>query len=139
MRRDGTTATGSRRWLRSLALVAAGALLAVALGGVALLVDLRFDGGRVLQAALGGDALAEACRGPLERRLADRGFEPADVVFGPEPTLGSPWDRRRTFGDSFTFRDGAAAVRVDGVVACVVSGPDVSVEFRVSSAPHRDA
>ena len=139
MTRDGTTASGSRGLLRSLALVAAGALLAVALGGVALLVDLRFDGGRVLQAALGSDALAEACRAPLERRLADQGFQPADLVFGPEPTLGSAWDRRRSFGDSFTFRDGAAAVRVDGVVACVVSGAEVTVEFRVSSAPHRNA
>ncbi len=124
---------------RSLALVAAGALLTLALGGILLLADLRFDGGRVIHAALGTQALAEACRAPLERRLVERGFQPDDVVLGPEPTLGSPWDRERRFGDSFTFRDGAAAERVDGVMACVVTRDGVTVEIRVAANPHRAA
>ncbi len=128
-----------RMWGRSLALVAVGALLAGALGGVLLLADLRFDGGRVLHAALGSEALAAACRVPLERQLAEKGFQPDDIAFGPEPTLGSLWSRERKFGDSFTFRDGPAADRVDGVVACVVSGSDVTVDFRVASNPHRAA
>ncbi len=138
MTNDDTPRRG-RRLRRSLALVAAGALLAVALGGILLLADLRFDGGRALQAAMGSEALAEACRGPLQQRLTERGFEPDDVAFGPEPTLGSPWGRERSFGDSFTFRDGAAADRVDGVVACVVSGSGVTVDIRVGSNPHRAA
>ncbi len=73
------------------------------------------------------------------RRLAERGFQPDDVEFGPEPTLGSPWARERSFGDSFTFRDGAAGTRVDGVMACVVSGAGVTVEFRVGQNPRRAA
>ena len=125
--------------LRGLALVVAGMLLAAALGGVVLLADLRFDGGRLVRAAMGSADLADACRGPLVRRLAERGFQPDDVEFGPEPTLGSPWAGDRSFGDSFTFRDGAAGSRVDGVVACVVSGTAVTVDFRVSQNPRRAA
>ena len=119
--------------LKGLGLVLAGALAALALGG------LRPDGWRLLHAGLGSDALAEACRAPLARRLAERGFEPEEVEFGPEPTTGPPWGRERSFGASFTFRDGAAALRVDGVMACVVSGESVTVEFRVSSSPRRAA
>ena len=125
--------------LRGLALVAAGMLLAVALGGVAILGDLRFDGGRLVHAAMGSADLADACRAPLVRRLSERGFQPDDVAFGPEPTMGSPWGRERSFGDSFTFRDGAEGARVDGVVACVVSGTAVTVDFRVAQNPHRAA
>ena len=125
--------------LRSFGLVLAGVLLAVALGGTVLLVDLRFAGGRIINAAMGSGDLADACRRPLQQRLAEKGFEPADLEFGPEPALGSPWSRERTFGDSFTFRDGAEAVRVDGVVACVVSTAGARVEFRVASPPHRNA
>lgn len=135
----GAAPAGRRSTARSLGLVAAGALLAVALGGIVLLVDLRFAGGRIVNAAMGGGDLADACRRPLERRLAEKGFEPADLEFGPEPVLGSPWARERTFGDSFTFRDGAAAVRVDGVVACVVSASGTTADFRVASAPRRNA
>ncbi len=124
---------------RSLALVGAGALLAAVLGGALIVADLRFDGGRLVHAAMGGGALAEACRAPLVSRLAEHGFEPDEVEFGPEPTIGTPWGGRRSFGDSFTFRDGAGQVRVDGVVACVVSGGGVTVEFRVGSVPHRNA
>ena len=126
-------------WLRGLALVAAGMLLAVALGGVVILGDLRFDGGRLLHAAMGSADLADACRTPLVRELAERGFQPDEVEFGPEPTLGSPWAWERSFGDSFTFRDGAEGTRVDGVVACVMSGPGVTVDFRVAQNPHRAA
>ena len=88
---------------------------------------------------MGSADLADACRTPLVRRLAERGFQPDEVEFGPEPTLGSPWARERSFGDSFTFRDGAEGTRVDGVVACVVSGPGVTVDFRVAQSPHRAA
>lgn len=129
----------ARSLLRGLMLVLAGMLLAAALGGVALLADLRFDGGRMVRAAMGSGDLADACRPPLVRRLAERGFQPDDVEFGPEPTLGSPWARERSFGDSFTFRDGAAGTRVDGVVACVVSATGVTVEFRVAQNPRRAA
>lgn len=128
-----------RSILRGMGLIAAGMLLAVALGGIAILWDLRFDNGRLVQAAMGSADLAEACRAPLVRQLADRGFQPDDVEFGPEPTLGSPWSRERSFGDSFTFRDGSEGTRIDGVVACVVSGAVVKVEFRVMQNPHRAA
>ena len=56
-----------------------------------------------------------------------------------EPTLGSPWGRERSFGGSFTFRDGIEGARVDGVVACVVSAGRVTVDFRVAQNPHRPA
>ena len=139
-RAGGGAVTPVRRSaVRSLGLVAAGALLAVALGGTVLLVDFKFAGGRIVSAAMGGGDLADACREPLAKNLAEKGFEPADIEFGPEPVLGSPWARARTFGDSFTFRDGAAAVRVDGVVACVVSASGATAAFRVASAPHRNA
>ncbi len=139
MTRQEATPRPVRSAARTIGLVSAGALMAVALGGIVLLFDLRFTGGRLVHAALGGDALAEICRPPLEQRLSERGFQPADLEFGPEPTLGSPWAHERKFGDSFSFRDGAAATRVDGVVACVVSGPDVTVDFRVAANPHRAA
>lgn len=129
----------SRPILRSLGLIVAGMLLAVALGGIAVLGDLRFDNGRLIQAAMGSADLAEACRPTLVRQLGERGFQPDDLEFGPEPTLGSPWGRERSFGDSFTFRDGAEGTRVDGVMACVVSGAKVTVEFRVMQAPRRAA
>ena len=128
-----------RSILKGLALVAGGMLLAVALGGAAILGDLRFDGGRLLHAAMGSADLADACRAPLVRRLTERGFQPDDVEFGPEPTLGSPWARERSFGDSFTFRDGIEGARIDGVVACVVPGATVTVDFRVAQNPHRPA
>ena len=136
---SGPAPRRGRSILRGLALVAGGMLLAVALGGAAVLGDLRFDGGRLLHAVMGGADLADACRTPLVRRLAARGFPPADVEFGPEPVLGSPWARERSFGDSFTFRDGAEGARVDGVVACVVSGTEATVDFRVAQNPHRAA
>ena len=117
----------------------AGMLLAVALGGIVILGDLRFDNGRLVQAAMGSADLADACRAPLVGRRAERGFQPDELEFGPEPTLGSPWARERSFGDSFTFRDGIEGARVDGVVACVVSGGTVTVDFRVAQAPHRPA
>ncbi len=130
---------GKRGVLRSLALVAAGMLLAVALGGIVILVDLRFDGGRLVQAAMGSADLADACRAPLVRRLAERGFQPEELEFGPEPTLGSPWARERSFGDSFNFRDGVEGTRIDGVLACVLSGTNVTVDFRVAQNPRRPA
>ncbi|WP_237477916.1 hypothetical protein [Lichenibacterium dinghuense] len=136
---ESATPGRARSLLRGLALVVAGMLLAATLGGVALLADIRFDGGRVIRAAMGGGDLADACRPPLVRRLAERGFQPDDVEFGPDPTLGSPWARERSFGASFTFRDGAAGTRVDGVVACVVSAAGVSVDFRVAQNPRRAA
>lgn len=129
----------ARPLLRAAALVTAGAALTVALGVLVVLGDLRFDGGRLIHVAMGSDALAESCRTPLIDRLAERGFQPDDVEFGPAPTLGPPWDRARTFGDSFTFRDGAGQVRVDGVVACAIQGTSVTIDFRVASNPHRDA
>lgn len=138
-RRGRSTPRRGRPILRGLALVAAGMLLAVALGGMVILGDLRFDGGRLLHAAMGGADLADACRAPLVQRLTERGFQPDDVEFGPEPVLGSPWARERSFGDSFTFRDGAEGARVDGVVACVMSGAGATVDFRVAQNPHRAA
>lgn len=119
--------------------MAAGAALVLALGAALVLGDWMFGRGRLLGAALGSASLAEACREPLVRHLAERGFEPGDVEFGPTPRLGAPWSRERTFGDSFTFQDGAGETRVDGVMACVVSGAGVTVEFRVGSAPRRNA
>ena len=128
-----------RSLLRGAALVAAGACLVVAIGGVVLFAELRLDGGRLIRAALGDGELIDLCRPPLVRHLVDSGFEPNDITFGPAPVLGSPWAKDRSFGDGFTFTDGAAGTRVDGVMACVVSGRGVTVDVRVGSAPHRTA
>ena len=127
--------TRARSVLKASALMAAGGVL---LGGVAL-ADLWFDDGRALYAAFGRDALARSCTAPLIRRLAEQGFEPADVEFGPRPRVSLAWGHERSFGDSFTFTDGAAQERVDGVLACEVSGGTVTIELRVGAVPHRAA
>ncbi len=115
-------------------MAAAGVLVG---GGV--LGDLWLDGGRALYAAFGRDALARTCTAPLIRRLAEQGFEPADLEFGPRPRLSLAWGRKRSFGDSFTFTDGAGQERVDGFVACQVSGGTITIDVRVGSVPHRAA
>ncbi len=127
--------TRARSVLKASVLTAAGGVL---VGGVAL-GDLWFDDGRALYAAFGRDALARTCTAPLIRRLAEQGFEPADVEFGPRPRVRLAWGRERSFGASFTFMDGAAQERVDGVVACEVSGGTITIDVRVGAVPHRAA
>ena len=121
--------------LRGLGLVGLGAGLA----GVLAAAALWLGGSHLIYRALGGEGLARACTPPLVAALRDRGFEPADVEFGPDPKLSSPFARPRSFGASFTFRDGAAQVRVDGVMACAVSGEEATVEVRVGTVPRRAA
>ncbi len=121
--------------LKGAALVAVG----MALAGTLALGDLWLDNGRIFGAALGREELARTCTASLGRRLAEQGFEPADIEFGDAPNYGPPWERQRSLGSSFTFVDGAGQDRVDGVMACLVSGDKVTVEFRVGSTPHRAA
>lgn len=121
--------------LRALGLVGLGAVLAAGLAAAAL----WFGGEHLLYRALGGEGLARACTPPLVATLKDRGFEPADIEFGADPKVSSPFARPRSFGASFTFRDGAAQVRIDGVMACAVSGEEATVEVRVGAVPRRAA
>ena len=121
--------------LRALSLVGLGAVLAAGLAAVAL----WFGDDHLLYRALGGEGLARACTPPLVAALRDRGFEPAEVEFGPDPKVSSPFAHPRSFGASFTFRDGVAQVRVDGVMACAISGEEATVEVRVGTVPRRAA
>ena len=120
---------------RALGLVGLGAVLS----GVLAAGALWLGGEHLLYRALGGEGMARACTPPLVAALRDRGFEPADVEFGPDPKLNSPFAHPRSFGASFTFRDGAAEVRVDGIMACAISGDEATVEVRVGAVPRRAA
>ncbi len=119
-----------------LKLIASIALLPLVLAAGAL-ADFTLNEGRVLYALMGRDKLVEACLPELKKGLADRGFAPADLELDPRPSISIALGRPKTFGADFTFQDGAAAMRVDGVLACVVGKNDVHVDFRTSARPVR--
>ena len=135
MRGEGRPGSRSGRVLRALGLVGLGAALA----GTGAAAALWLGGEPLLYRARGGERLARACTPALLAALRDRGFEPADVEFGPDPKVSSPFSHPRSFGASFTFRDGAAETRVDGVMACAVSDDAATVDVRVSAPPRRAA
>lgn len=114
--------------MRTLLLIASGAVLAVAVGGLALVADR--NGGRGLDALTGRDRLVAACAPVLAARLRDAGFEPREIELGAAPA-------GRMLRGSFTFRDGALGTRVDGIVACTVEGATVTLNFRTSGPPVR--
>ncbi len=116
-------------------LAAATALLVL----IMLLVigDLVFNQRRMFYALLGRDALVAACAPPLADKLKRAGFEPTDVEFGDTPDITISTATGKTFADTFTFQDGAAGVRVDGILACVIRGDAVSVDFKTKATPLR--
>ena len=123
--------------MRRLLLILAGAASAAVFGAVVLVCDLVFDDGRIADALLGRDGLEKACTPLLSDKLRDAGFEPREIDLGARPDIAVASGAGRTFKDTFTFQDGAAGSRVDGVVACVVDGDAVTVDFRTTAPPVR--
>lgn len=110
-------------------------LIGVVLVGT-LLADLMLNGGRGLGILLGRDRLIAACRPPLIAKLRAAGFEPDDILFEKGETV-TVTTSQRTFAGPFTFEDGGAQTRVDGLIACVVNDRSVTVEVRTRSTPLR--
>ena len=119
----------------SLGITAAAALAAAGFAAM----DVWLDHGRLVFLALGRDELVKSCSASLTGRLAEKGFEPSDLDVEARPTLDVPWRSVKSIEGHFTFRDGPEQTRVDGVMACLVSRTGVTVDFRVGSAPHREA
>ena len=114
------------------AVLAVPVLLAAAFG-----YDTFFNGRRMTYALLGRDGVVAACTPALTARLREAGFQPYDLEFGSTPDLAVATGVGKRLKGPFTFQDGAIGVRVDGIVACVVDGPRVTVDFRTSAAPVR--
>ena len=108
--------------------------LALAAAGLA---DLALNDGRILYRLIGRNAIAEACLPELKRSLAERGFAPADLELDPHPDIAVAFGGPKTLGAGFTFQDGPAQTRVDGIMACVVDATNVHVEFRTTAKPVR--
>ncbi len=122
--------------MRSLLLIGAGGVAVLLLGALLVAGDLAFDGGRLVGAVTGRDRLLAACAPVLEAKLREAGYEPREIDLGAAPTVALAAGAGRTLEGRFTFEDGAAGARVDGMVACVV-GRAVTVEFRTSGPPVR--
>ena len=122
-----------RLFLKMLAAMVA--ILVVA--GLAVVGDVALDGGRLISALLGRDRLIAACSPALVDKLKGAGFQPGEVMFGDSPDIAVSTLTGRSFRDTFTFTDGAAETRVDGIMACILSGTAVTVEFRTSRTPVR--
>lgn len=122
--------------MRLLFRLLAGAALIAVLTVTALTADLLFNKGRGLGVLLGRDRLIEACRPPLIVKLKAAGFEPDDLLFDDRQTI-TVSSSQRTLAGPFTFSDGVSQSRVDGLMACVVDGPTVTVEVRTRSTPLR--
>ena len=101
--------------------------------------DVWLDRGRLVSLALGREAIVKSCSASLTGRLSQKGFEPSDLDVDAQLNLEVPWRSVRSIEGHFTFLDGPEQTRVDGVMACAVSRTGVTVEFRVASAPHRNA
>ena len=113
-----------------------GALLLAALA----VYDLGWNGSALFYRVVGRDSLVEACTRPLRENLVGRGFSPVDLDFGASPSIASasgPFGRSKTLSGSFTFSDGHNGPRVDGRIACTVSGPAVEVDVEVETLPRR--
>lgn len=119
-----------------LKLIGAFVLLPLMLAAGAI-ADFSLNDGRVLYALMGRDGLIEACLPELNKGLADRGFSPAGLEIDPHPSISVGLGRPKTLGADFTFQDGAAETRVDGIMACVVGKNDVHVDFRTNARPIR--
>lgn len=119
-----------------LRLLVVAVLAVVVLAGVAL-YDLVFRGGQLVYGALGRDALVASCRPALLARLAESGFQPADLDFDERPTVTASTLTGRTLSGRFTFQDGVGGARVDGVAACVVKDGTVTIEVRTGTTPVR--
>jgi len=99
--------------------------------------DFFFNGRQIFYALLGRDKIVQACSPMLVAKLKSAGFEPAEVMLGDEPQIAVSGFTGTSLQDSFTFRDGAAGSRVDGILACIVKGNAVTVDFRTSTTPER--
>ena len=99
--------------------------------------DLALNKRRLFYAVLGRDAIVTACVPALLEKLRNAGFEPRDLLLGEAPDIGFSTFTGKTLNDRFTFRDGAAETRVDGIAVCSIKQDAVRVEFRTASTPIR--
>jgi hypothetical protein len=121
---------------RGLSLIVVAAMI----GAAGFAADALWNDSRLFYRFAGRDALEAACRPQMLDRLAGKGFSPTDLEFSPRPAISFAFGsqgRSRTFDDDFTFSDGPDGQRVDGVVACTVSGQSVTVDVSVDSLPVR--
>lgn len=112
-------------------------VLVLALAGGAA-ADLALNAGALMNAVSGRASVEEACLPELKRGLAERGFLPSEVEFAAHAKAGLFSGPSRSFSSGFTFEDGPQALRVDGIMACVVDrDDDVHVDFRTAARPLR--
>jgi hypothetical protein len=116
-----------------------GLVLAAGLGAAAVLTDATFNDGRILSVLMGRDRLVAACLPELKKNLAQDGYEPTDIEIVPEPSIGLDFGRSGKLAGRFTFADGPGESRIDGIMACLVVGPAVHVDFRATALPRRAA
>lgn len=122
----------------SLVLKAIGAVALVPLAlAAAVVTDFGLDDGRLVYALLGRNTIVEACLPELKKGLAARGFAPEDVEINPHPDIAVALGQPKSLAAEFTFEDGPAQTRIEGVMACVVGRNDVHVDFRTDATPVR--
>ena len=123
--------------MRPVLILLAAALAVPVLLALLLLGDGLLNGQRLFYGLLGRERAERACAAVLADKLRAAGFQPSDLVFGDRPDLSVSTATGTSLKSTFTFQDGAAGTRVDGILACVVHGPAVTVEFRTRTAPVR--
>ena len=123
--------------MRLVLRVLVAATTALVLIMVVVIGDLALNKRRMFYALLGRDAIERACTPVLLAKLKESGFEPDELTLGDTPDVTVSTLTGKTFKDTFTFADGPAGGRVDGIMACSVLGARASVEFRTSASPVR--
>ncbi|WP_131114324.1 hypothetical protein [Lichenihabitans psoromatis] len=114
-----------------------GLVALAALVVLALVWDLAFNQQHVLKAVLGRDRVVQACSPALVTKLKAAGFDPVDLTFDDRPDLAFSSLFAQNLQGRFTFLDGTAGGRVDGVVACIATQDMVRVDFRTTVRPVR--
>lgn len=123
--------------MRSVLILLGAAVAAPILAVLLLIGDGVFNGQRLFYALLGRDRAEQACTPALVDKLRTAGFEPSDLTIDSRPDVSVSSATGTSLSAAFTFQDGAAGTRVDGLLACVVHGTAVTVDFRTRTAPTR--
>ena len=128
---------GGKQIMSTIAKMVAAFLLFPLVLAAAGLADFALNDGRILYGLIGRNAIVEACLPELKRGLAERGFAPADLELDPHPDIAVAFGAPKTLGAGFTFQDGPAQTRIDGVMACAVGSANVHIQFRTNARPVR--